>query len=864
MKKLTSTKKLIILGAAALSIPGAVSLGTILNLKGNGVKATNPFLIENGVLKIDNRDVYFNDADNSIRDWNLKAKPQEEAPIVKIKEEEKPVEPIKEEPIVEPTKEEIKPEPIKEETPVEPIKETKPEPTKEEIKAPEVIVEKPIEEKIPEIKPTDPPKVIEETKNEIKEEPIAKIETPAPEPKPTEKVEPAPAPKPIEKPVEKIVVPPAPAPKPIEKVEPKPKPKPPAEPLREEPVVVKPTINYNTLPTEETVYYELNGKKIKAVIRHRPKRHNDSRDIAAGIASPINYQRYDTPELVSAEITDEVREANRQLAVKSFKSYGFPSNILQDIKTPDSATFSLKKYIDNEYFKKRIDKFRRLIENGDAVVNFLTDEGKRLYPELKKIQDKDVRYIKIISYLDFSKFTKISEAANNDLNKGLTIGEDNANVYVNEKGELDSYSRDPLINPVQNSLIRDNTHRRVFGYSSYYGRTPGRVDEGTYEGWNKTDITDSAEFKQFGVSKEDGFKISRLDRIEPQANQRNTGIVVEIDAANSRGYAKIKKFIKQAIDEKKEITSYRIRNMGATDTNQRFYDILKSLPAHLPQLELFFEGKGTNTQSLIALENKKIDELSLYTSGNSLKEGWTLNPLALRNTSWVNTVDYNVSFDYARGAKIPTRITFDALAFEESDLLNGANKLKRINEGLRMAYFVRNNEAVFQGGFGAGLNPDQKEGGNSYPVGLDLSRVRSLKTLRGLVFTDIYKKSNAKRYLKRIKLHNDGDTYELDTDELAEAQFDILDRTSPQMPPSKIEFSNGSETQKIKLTGNHLSSKAVTQLNILLYWTKGSLSGRNTPILVEEGNTTLYNELLDNGFKPQYTSRTPQYSDELV
>ncbi|CRH45533.1 Uncharacterised protein [Chlamydia trachomatis] len=58
--------------------------------------------------------------------------------------------------------------------------------------------------------------------------------------------------------------------------------------------------------------------------------------------------------------------------------------------------------------------------------------------------------------------------------------------------------------------------------------------------------------------------------------------------------------------------------MGKKDVNQKFREILRALPDRLPQLELFFDHRATNTSSLIELENKKIKELSLFTLGNSL------------------------------------------------------------------------------------------------------------------------------------------------------------------------------------------------------------------------------------------------------
>ncbi|MBN3534791.1 putative immunoglobulin-blocking virulence protein [Mycoplasma procyoni] len=689
---------------------------------------------------------------------------------------------------------------LKPNKPVEP--ETKP--IVEEITKPEIIEEKPEEiTNIPVVDPNKEPEVIEYVENGAIEDKNPPIEITVPEPQPID--------------------------------------------------------NTNNKPSsslgqnQKEIYVYIGGVKTKVVVETRPPREQDSRDIAAGIVSPINYVRYETPEIVSVEVTEAAKEGNKKDAISALNKTTFPSHIAEEIRTNQYTDENLKRLANTDFYKNRIDKFRRLLENGDAVYPFLSEEGQRLYPELKKIQDKDLRFIKIIAYLDLSKFTKVSEAVNNDLAKGLTIGEDNSNVYINEKGEIDSYSRDVVVNAVQHSLIRDNSTLRVFGYDSYYGRTPGSIAEGTYPGWTKTDITDSQEFKHFNVSKSDGFSISRLDRIEPKENQRNSGVVVEIDAANPSGYAKIENFIKQAKTEGVEITSYRIKNMGSKDSNQRFYSILKALPDHLPQLELFFEGSNANTQALIALENKKINELSMYTSGNSLKKEWSINPLALRNTDWVNTIDYNVSFDYALGSKVPTRITFDTLAFEQSDLLSGPDRLKRINDGLRMAYFVRNNEAVFQGGFGSGLNPDQNEGWSSYPVGLDLSRVTSLKSLRGLIFKDQYKPANGERKLKRIVLFNNSDTFSIDTEELAEAQFTILDRSGFQMPKSEIRFSNEAGTQKIKLNGSQLSSSAIENLNILLEWNP-DFPKHDTEILVDYSNTKLYNQLKTLGYKVRYES----------
>ncbi|UWV84521.1 hypothetical protein [Mycoplasmopsis felis] len=88
-----------------------------------------------------------------------------------------------------------------------------------------------------------------------------------------------------------------------------------------------------------------------------------------------------------------------------------------------------------------------------------------------------------------------------------------------------------------------------------------------------------------------------------------------------------------------------------------------------------------------------------------------------------------------------------------------------------MVYYTRNNEPFFQGGFGPGLKPDHDEGNNSYPMGLDFSRAKSLKSLKGLIFRDIEKPQNKARKLRRLILFNDSDTFSISALELNKAGF---------------------------------------------------------------------------------------------
>ncbi|UWV93893.1 hypothetical protein NW062_00935 [Mycoplasmopsis cynos] len=90
---------------------------------------------------------------------------------------------------------------------------------------------------------------------------------------------------------------------------------------------------------------------------------------------------------------------------------------------------------------------------------------------------------------------------------------------------------------------------------------------------------------------------------------------------------------------------------------------------------------------------------------------------------------------------------------------------------------------------------------------LDLSRVTKIKSLRNLIFSDIEKPSNKPRKLVRLVLYNDSETFEIDADELNNANFGVIDTYS--FSRSKISFRNGNQTRKIKIT----SKNGVTKLN---------------------------------------------------
>ncbi|MGZ9413700.1 putative immunoglobulin-blocking virulence protein [Mycoplasma sp. 480] len=798
--KSTKNKKIIAISSVSIVTPITVGALFYVSTTDKANSADRSKLLNDNVTSINTgNNLNFKNGFNSHRDNN---------------QEPKKVQPKKEEPVPE--------EPKKEEPLNKPISETPPPPANPPEPDPE-----PVEPD----KPKDPekPLIIDQPK-----EPEPQPEQPAPKEKPVIidiiKPEPAPESKVPDPVITQPVENPKPLPTPTVKTPPSP------DPVRDK-------------NTEITV--DFYGEKIRVNIEKPQARKIDQRDIAAGNANRVEYINQITPKLLGIKVTDKIIEANKRSSLRALaKDVPLNQADFPEIRSGQLTNDQIKEALDTDYrstgyYRKIIDKFWKLIANGDKVVNFLTEEGKKAYyKELKAHKNEDWAKLKIISFLDMTKFTKLSSNAIKNLGEGMVIYDDNSNVYINDDGEIDSYAVSPLINSVTARITRDNSKKRVFGYNDWRARYPDEIRNGTYPGWTKSDVTNTYSSK-YNFTPGQGIKFEKLTRDEPEADARNEGIVVTIDVANPNALEKTKKLIEDLTKANEQITSYRIINIGKKgSSNYDFFSIFQALPNKLPQLELFFENY--NTSALLAIKDKEIDELSLLTTGNSLAEGWAINPIALKKVAWINTVDYNVSFNYSSRQTIATRITFDTIAFNDVNI--GPNKdLTEINNALRMVYYVRNNEPFFQGSFGPGKDPDHNEGENSYPTGLDLSGAKQLKSLKGLIFSDTIKPSNKPRKLKRIILHNEGDTFEISASEMNGAQFaTVLATEGMQQPKSKIVFDNGKVTKKIRIladsSAHTLNSEGIANLNTLINFSDHTF-GSDTHFEVYNYDTALINQL---------------------
>ncbi|UUM25808.1 putative immunoglobulin-blocking virulence protein [Mycoplasmopsis agalactiae] len=622
------------------------------------------------------------------------------------------------------------------------------------------------------------------------------------------------------------------------------------KPIESQPIVAS--------PTTERRKITLNGVEVYAIVEVNPDRKVSDYDRNKGIANRDPYQSTIVNKLVSVEVTDELRKSTVEKALTSGEGDGLFDGtffkVIDDLVNKDKDSLEVAEGVlerNSQIWESNLFRYKELLDS-ENVTKFLKPGKDVEYEDIIKnkggFKTQNQRYIWLISNLDKSKFTKLADTSNKYLNEGLVVSPRNAKINANGEIDAHAWSPSPEFNTVTSRYARDNSLKRVFGYNSYFWRSPDDTEEGNYPGWKKTDAT--SEFSSYGVSEGDGItvhKLERIERIKEENGQINEGYVVNIDAKNPDGYAKTKKLIEDLKKAGKKITSYRIKNMGEADPAQKFKEILAALPDDLPQLELFFSANATNTSSLIALENKKIKELSLYTLGNSLLQKWSFNPWAFKNTAWINTNDYNVSYEYGRNKPLATRITFDTIAFDQEDYKT-ENNFERINDGLRLVYYARNNERAFQGSFGPGLNPDHAEGDNSYPVGLDFSRVPNIKSLRGLEFHDSQNPSNKARKIKRLTLFNNSTTFEISGNELNQASFHhIMEPVPGDSDKPKIMFSNGDTTNTIKISSKErLSSEGLTNLN--KFFQLNDVLRASKKIIVPEGARDLISQLQGAGF----------------
>ncbi|MBW0594971.1 putative immunoglobulin-blocking virulence protein [Mycoplasmopsis anatis] len=301
----------------------------------------------------------------------------------------------------------------------------------------------------------------------------------------------------------------------------------------------------------------------------------------------------------------------------------------------------------------------------------------------------------------------------------------------------------PLDSPVIKKIVDQNSTKRVMNYDTWYSRDPESIQKGNFPGWEKRDVSSSYSTSLSGSSK-----------VYSYTKNGKTLNILDVDVKDAQSYANFKSDI-QKLQGKLSggINGIVIRNIGGFGAPSDLKDVFKSLPSTVQKLTLFFEGKDTS--SLIALKDKHIKEIELYTNQNGLlglDKDWAINPNALKGVDFV-PYDYNNDIDPRKvspDALKTTSITFQVLKFDNVD------NITTINQGLKIAFQDKYDLRVFQGYWGEG----------SWITHLDFSNVRNIRTLKdmnlyGKVFYD-------------LTLWNENNVFEIKSSDLARSQFSAL------------------------------------------------------------------------------------------
>ncbi|QEX47639.1 putative immunoglobulin-blocking virulence protein [Mycoplasmoides gallisepticum] len=332
-------------------------------------------------------------------------------------------------------------------------------------------------------------------------------------------------------------------------------------------------------------------------------------------------------------------------------------------------------------------------------------------------------------------------------------------------------------NVVRNRMISDHQNR-YFAYDSEYKRNSKVIRDLDYEGFKKQDATNS--FIEYGAGSNIGITVLQYIPEGEFAKSKVQGnrLIAVLDASNVAGYNNFLNFLKKTEQAGQKLDGIVIRNMGLIDKYQDFSKILAQMPDSIQKLTLFFEARDTS--SLIGLKDKKIQELDLYNSSNTVADDWGINPYVLRGVKNI-TFDYNhesitTSTVQPNNKNMPGSIVFNTLKFDKGMTLD------QINEGLRIALKDRYGERIFQGAFGDG----------SWPTYLDFSNLPEIKSLQGMNFYG--------RVFKKLTLYNNSNVFTVDSKTLHQQQWSALLIKGPDRP--KLMFVSPQKVDTLYIQGN--------------------------------------------------------------
>ncbi|MBN0919015.1 putative immunoglobulin-blocking virulence protein [[Mycoplasma] gypis] len=536
-------------------------------------------------------------------------------------------------------------------------------------------------------------------------------------------------------------------------------------PEPEKPIVVNPEKPKDPIiaPTEPVVpsKREEELKKVNEVIKKagatvnpnnvnvpdpsRIKQPSSGGSISAKQAAEIKNSIKNIKEFAKMKINGSLSEAQIQKLVTSFKS-------LYDLdQTNQGIAFN----------EESLRNYLKLVENN----------GKTTTQKIKEIGfvlgGRELTDADDLNKLFQTQLDIISRELDSQLKKGMIPI---LNYGGTNLGGVVWGFADQSKNPVRNKMISDNK-KRVLANDGEWNRNPSEVSNMEYKGWNKNDTTNS--YSSAGASSSKGITVYEYtpDSTNKVAKPGDKIIVAVLDAANPAGYREFTDFLAKVKQQGKKLDGVTIKNMGYRDERQDFREILKTIPDHIKKVTLFFEGY--NTDSLIGLTNKTIDELEVVSSLNNLSDKWAIDPRA------VNKVKY-FSFDYNNntmnnGGGVAASIVFNTLRFAKDSTLD------QVNESMKIAFVDKADQRIFQGAFGDG----------SWPTYLDLTQTPQLRSLKGI---NLYSK-----VFFKLKLWNSTPTFTVELKDIDKQQWNALIVKGPRR--AELDF-EGADVNAVYLKGS--------------------------------------------------------------
>ncbi|QMT98512.1 putative immunoglobulin-blocking virulence protein [Mycoplasma tullyi] len=412
----------------------------------------------------------------------------------------------------------------------------------------------------------------------------------------------------------------------------------------------------------------------------------------------------------------------------------------------------------------------------DAAKNFFDDIWKQIFSNDRRGQTGAQEFLNSIN--DWLNADLMSESKANRTWR-INFNGDTKNAFsIN----VSFGYKDDSNNPVKNYYQEVNAYKVLGTPNLRFNPTSDDIINGNFQGWDKSDVTNEYTNGTYGIDNSDGIQVLKYsphDKTNDYYKDKPDLKMFILDVDNTSGYQKFIDFINKVYEnDKNSKIGVTLKNVGKRHTTRNVYDILKALPPNIETLTVFLDG--ADTTSLLALEDRNLRELNIYTTGVVNSDLWGINPLAIKHINFIpSLLAYNNGgFDpFPKGLTTGSTPLFTTLKFDRND------DYARVQEGLDIA-FKRRSERIFQGNF---------QGDGAKPVFWDFADAPIISSLKNLNVGDAQ--------LRQVRLSNkfvqtdqSGTTFVVyDLSDFNHSQWTAAMQYQPSFLKRYIYFGRGTE-----------------------------------------------------------------------